>query len=274
MRIALGLALLLAFAAPGEARAHLIVDGSALAGLDSWAFSGNSFDSSVLSFDGGFTDQVYEMYGYLGNASSIVRVTPTHFDELTPMGGVGSTASSQLVLNAAGAAELGLSAGDIVLDYAFALSEATRSLVWDVEVTSASASTLDLVFYAYVDLDLEESFGNDLATGGPGGFQVIDGDTGFTLMVGSMVAADHFEIAPFPVLQTTLDAMQGAGAADLADAGGPFGPADFTGALQFDFSLAPGGSQGFGMMLIPEPSSAIQLALGLLGLAFAGRRRA
>jgi hypothetical protein len=103
---------------------------------------------------------------------------------------------------------------------------------------------------------------------------VTDGSTGFGLMVGSMVAADHFEIAPFPVLQTTLDAMQGVGAADLADASSPFGPADFTGALQFDFSLAPGASQGFGMTLIPEPSSAIQLALGLLGLAFAGRRRA
>ena len=169
--------------------------------------------------------------------------------------------------------QLGLLAGDITLDYAFEIAEATRSLVWDVSVINASAATLDLVFYAYVDLDLEGSFGNDLATGGPAGFHVTDGGTGFDLMIGSWSAADHFQIAPFPGLQTALDAMQGVGAADLSDAGSPFGPDDFTGALQFDFSLAPGGSQGFGMTLIPEPATAIQLALGLLGLALAGRRR-
>jgi hypothetical protein len=250
-----------------------MVDGDAQAGLDSWGFTGSSPESNLLSFDGGLTDHLYEMFGYLGNASSVVRVTTDNFDELTAINGAGSTASSQLVLNAAGAALLGLAAGDLTLDYTFSIDEATRSLVWDVDVTSSSASTLDLVFYAYLDLDLEASFGDDLATGGPGGFHVTDDATGLDLMVGSMVAADHFQIDPFSALQAALDAMQGTGAADLADTGSPFGPADFTGALQFDFSLAPGGSQGLGMTLIPEPTSAIQLALGLLGLAFAGRRR-
>jgi hypothetical protein len=272
MRRSLVSALLLALASP-DAGAYLMVDGNAVAGLDSWAFSGNSFDGNVISFDGGVTDHLYEMYGYLGNASSVVRVNPIHFSELTAINGAGGTASSQLMLNATGAAELGLSTGDITLDYAFALDGTTRSLVWDVDVTSASAATLDLVFYAYVDFDLELSADNDLATGGPAGFQVTDGGTGFDLMMGSMVAADHFEIAPWPTLQSTIDAMQGVGAADLADAGSPFGPSDFTGALQFDFSLAPGGNQGFGMTLIPEPTTAFQLALGLLGLAIAGRRR-
>lgn len=274
MRRLLGSLCLLSLAATGGANAHLMVDGDAIAGLDSWAFSGSSPDSNQLSFDGGLTDHLYEFYGYLGNASSVVRVTPANFDELAPITGVGNTASSQLVLNAAGAAELGLLAGDIRLDYAFEIAEATRSLIWDVSVTNASSATLDLVFYAYLDLDLEGDFGNDLATGGAGGFRVEDGGTGFDLSIGSTTAADRFEVAPYPSLQAALDGMLGVGAADLADAGTPFGPADFTGAFQFDFSLAPDGSQTLGMTLIPEPTTAILLALGLLGLALAGRKPA
>jgi len=274
MRKALGFALLLLLSDPNRASAHLMVDGNALAGLDSWAFSGNSFDSNRLSFDGGVTDHLYELYGYLGNANSVVRVTPANFDEAVAIGGVGSTASSQLLLNAAGAAELGLAAGDIRLDYAFAIVESTRSLVWDVSVTNTSLATLDLVFYAYVDLDLEGSVENDLATGGVGGFRVTDETTGFDLAFRSSTAADRFEVAAFPNLQTALDNMLGVGAADLANTGTPFGPADFSGALQFDFSLAPGGSQGLGMLLIPEPATAILLAFGLLGLVLAGRKRA
>ena len=274
MRMTLGFALLWLLCAPRDASAYVMLDGNARAGLDSWAFSGNSVDSSQLSFDAGVTDHVYEVYGYLGNAGSVVRVTPANFDELVPIGGAGSTASSQLVLNAAGAAALGLAAGDITLDYGFEIRDATRSLIWDVGVTNAGLATLDLVFYAYFDLDLEGTFGNDLATGGIGGFRVADGATGFDLSAGLSTAAGHYQVASFPNVQVALDAMQGTGATDLPDTGSPFGPGDFTGALQFDLSIAPGGSQGLANALIPEPATVIQLGLGLFGLAFAGRKRA
>jgi hypothetical protein len=272
MRSALGIALLVLVAVAGSAAAHVIVDGNARAGLDSWAFSGNSLDSSQLSFDAGATDHLTELYGYLGNASSSVRVVPAYFDELVPIAGAGNMASSSLVLNAAGAAELGLAAGDITLDYDFAIVEATRTLSWDIGVNNLSLVTQNLVFYAYVDLDIENSWGNDLASGGLGGFVVTDGATGFELAFATPVAADHFEIAAFPFLQMTLDAMQGVGVADLSDSGAPFGPGDFTGALQFDFALAPGGTQGVGITMIPEPATLLQFGLGLLGLVFAGRR--
>jgi hypothetical protein len=203
----------------------------------------------------------------------VVRVTPANFDELTPINGAGNTASSQLVLNAAGAAQLGLAAGDITLDYDFTLENATHSLLWDIGVTNASLAGPDLVFYAYFDFDLEGSFGDDLATGGVTGFQVVDGATGFALSAGSSSAAAHYQLAAFPNVQVALDAMQAGGAANLPDGSAAFGPGDFTGALQFDFALAPGGTQTLGMMLVPEPATVIQLGLGLFGLVLAGRKR-
>jgi hypothetical protein len=274
MRRALGIALLGLTCAAHPASAYVMTDGSARAGLDSWAFSGNSPDSNQLLFDGRPEDHVYEVFGYLGNAASVVRVTPTNFDELVPISGAGDSASSQLILNPTGAAALGLAPGDIRLAYDFELREATRALIWDVGVTNASGAALDLVFYAYFDLDLEGDFGNDLASGGIGGFDVTDGATGFELAIGSSAGADHFQVAAYPNVQAALDAMLASGAADLPDAGAPFGPGDFTGALQFDFSLAPGDSQALGITLIPEPATVIQLGLGLFGLAFAGRKRA
>ena len=86
--------------------------GSPNAGLDSWAFSGNSPESNQLYFDGGGADHVYEIFGYLGNATSVVRVTPANFDALVPIAGSGNTASSQLVLNAGGAAPGGIAGSE------------------------------------------------------------------------------------------------------------------------------------------------------------------
>jgi hypothetical protein len=274
MRRALGFALIGFLCSAAGAQAHLMVDGDAWAGLDSWAFSGNSPESNLLSFDAGTTDHLFELYGYLGNANGVVRVVPTYFDELVPIAGAGATAASRLVLNAAGAAELGLAPGDITLDYGFGLVEATRSLVWDIGVNNLSALTQDVSFYLYLDLDLEGDWSNDLATGGVNGFRVTDGGTGFELAFGTPAPADHFEIAAYPGLQALLDAMQGTGAADLADTGTPFGPGDFSGALQYDFTLAPGGSGSGGFTPIPEPATVLQLGLGLFGLLLAGRKPA
>lgn len=274
MRRTLAFALAWLVWAPASASGTWLTDGGAVAGLDSWAFSGNSPESNRLSFDGSVVDHVFEIFGYLGNATGVVPVTPTNFDELVPIAVSGNTASSRIVLNAGGAALLGLAPGDITLDYDFTLVDATHTLIWDVSLGNASLAALDLAFYAYFDLDLEGTFPDDLAVGSVSGFQVTDGGTGFTLVTGSSTPADHFQLAAFSNVKSALDAMGPTGAADLPDASASFGPGDFTGALQFDVSIAPGGSQPLALLLVPEPATLIQFSLGLFGLAFAGRKRA
>jgi hypothetical protein len=272
MRRGLAVLLLLLALAPRLAAAHQMIDGAARAGLDSFAFTFNSPDSNFLGF-GGVENHVYELYGYLGNATGVARVVPAFFDELVPIGGSGATASSQLVLNASGAALLGLAAGDIRLVYDFALDEAARSFLWDVELTNASAGPQDLTFYAYADFDLSGGATDDLADGGAGGFALVDSVSAFELLFGASVAADHWLVGAYPGVQSLLDSLQGVGAQDLGDSGTPFGPGDFTGALQFGFSLAPGGSGTLGLIAIPEPATVLLFAFGLSGLTIAGRRR-
>ena len=126
----------------------------AVAGLDSWAFSGAA-SIGQLSFDGGLTITSTRC-SLMGNPTSSVRVTPANSTSWcrSPGGEHGELAA---VAEAAGTAESRPAGGDITLAYAFELSEATRR--WSgTSRPQRQRSTLDLVFYAYVDLDLEGSF--------------------------------------------------------------------------------------------------------------------
>lgn len=247
--------------------------------LGSWGFTaGNSF----LSYDSGATDELYQLFGYLGNANGVVRVDTNNFDEVSTITATSNVATSTISINVNGAAALGLAAGDIEIDYTFTLIDDTSAVDvddfhWNADITNMSMAALDLVFYSYLDLDLAGAadFDDDIADADIYRILVRDPDDPNQFRWESINGpADHFQVSAYPGLRNQLDAMSAA--TDLSDTNAMFGPADFTAAFQNDLlNLMPSEtySTGIGVVATPEPESGVLLALGLAGLAVSGRRR-
>lgn len=145
----------------------------------------------------------------------------------------------------------------------------------------SSGATFSLVNYFDYDLG---NYTNDSAVfdEATGRMTISDGDSNpGPNVIRQGVFFDSWEIAPYAGLQSRIASGQ-----SLSGTGSPFGPADFTGAMQWDFDLAadetdsvnvggggaigePGEGLGSG---VPEPSTAIPTGL-LLGAAFMRRRR-
>ncbi len=255
-----------------------ITDGDVVVrNLGDFGFTAND---SFLSFDSGGTDQLFQMFGYLGTAAGVERVNGTNFDVVTSLSNVGPVATSVLELNATGAAALGLTAGDIRLQYTFELVNDTTpddldGFNWDFNITNQSALDLDLTFYSYLDLDLDGAgdFGDDIATADRRQIIVQDANssTVYHWNASSSGLADHFQVQQFPTVRNFLDGLSTV--TDLSDNDTNFGPADFTAAYQYDFTIAAGDTDGNGVgsiSPIPEPSTGLLVMLGLAGLA---RRR-
>jgi hypothetical protein len=281
------LALGLAFGTAGTAHAYSVTVGEVMAvGIDDFGFTAGT---NTLSFSGAGAgnDELYEMYGYLANLDTggIVRVinggagagfTVTKGVDTAPAG------YSNLRLSNAGATRLGggLVAGDITMRYSYQLVDDTSAadldaFRWIIDITNNSAATRNLAFYAYIDLDLQGSAGNDSATGGTGAIQFSD-PNGTSFLWGIAGPTNHYQVGPYTgagSIQTAFNNMITANSAqNLNDTGLPFGPGDVTAALQVNFSLAPGQTLQL-TTGVAEPGTAILLAIGLTGLAAWGRPR-
>ncbi|MGH0038381.1 MAG: hypothetical protein ACQGVK_25385 [Myxococcota bacterium] len=270
----------LLFAAPA-ASLDMMVGDVAVENLGSYGFLSNG---SVLSIDGGATDQLYQMFGYLGTTSGVVRVDGSSFSELAAISQSGNQASSTLELGA-GAGALGLSAGDLRIDYTFTLIDDAGpadadQFLWDVLIENASGGLLDLVFYSYLDLDIDGAgdFGDDVVDASLTRMLISDSTPSstseFRWLASSGGSADHFQVGRYPSVRDTLDGM--ASAQDLDDSQASFGPGDFTGAFQYTLSLAPGEIFSVGMgglTAVPEPGAAVLTWLGLVGIAGMRRER-
>jgi hypothetical protein len=243
--------------------------------LGSYGFVSNG---SVLSTDGGATDQLYQMFGYLGTTSGVIRVDGSTFTAISAIAQSGNQASSTISLSG-GAGTLGLSAGDIRIGYTFTLvddgSPADRDdFQWDISIENTSGGVLDLVFYSYLDLDIDGAadFGDDVVDADTTRMLISDGTPSSTSQfrwgASSSGSADHFQVGQYPSVRDTLDGMTSA--QDLSDSQATFGPGDFTGAFQYSMTLAAGEvfSLGLGgVTSVPEPGSAVLAWLGLVGIA-------
>jgi hypothetical protein len=186
-----------------------------------------------------------------------------------------------VILDNNGGAALGLAAGNIRIDYTFTLVNDTTPLdydgfLWDVSITNLSASALDLVFYQYLDLDLDGAgdYADDLADANGARIVVTDNNSPrrFVWHSANGGSADHFQVGVYPSVSNLLNGM--AAASDLSDAPASFGPSDFTAAFQYDFYLPAGASYvlASGRVAAPEPSPVLLTLSGLIGISFVSRR--
>jgi hypothetical protein len=258
--------------------------------LDSWGFTATS--SQLMTDWNGTagTDQLYQMYGYIGTASGMTAVNSGSFRTGCNAGICGSaiaqtganTASSRIVLNQnVGNPGSRLARNSLTLTYDFTLVDDTSAndfdqLGWDVSFTNNTAGTLSFVYYTYLDLDLLGTPGNDLATVTQGNqlISVLDSTNptahpfGWSALNG---AATGYQVGAYPGLQNTLNGMTSAQNLGNTNTLGTT-PGDVSAAFQYAITLAAGQTLVM-RSAVAEPETAGMLAAGLGGLAFYARPR-
>lgn len=253
------------------------------------------FDStaSVLSYDSGATDELYQLFGYVGNASGMTRVNGGAFNVTTDINTpAGQLAPNHFFSEMQSQAGNGLGLGNqLGIRYDWVLNDDTTAQDWDnvtwsISLTNGTAAVQSLSFYTYLDLDLGGAgdFNDDVAellNGSRRIMRISDASdpTNIVQWSSSVVVPDHHQIGAYPGLRNLLDGMGSAGPlADSPPLGTIFGDTngngtidpgegtDFTAALQYDLVLAPGQTIRL-VQAIAEPGSTPLLLLGgMLGL--------
>lgn len=244
--------------------------------LSEYGFDNSS--TTVFSTDGGVTDQLYEMNGYLANGTGAIAVDSSNFSILSSISVIDNVATSSIVLNATGAAALGLSAGDLQIDYTFTIIDDTSpsdvdGILWDLALANFSGADQNLSFYPYLDFDLGGigDYADDLVTADAGQMLLTDANQAFTFTWSAgNGGADHFQAGDVATVKTALQLMSSA--TPLADTSSGPVPGDFAGAFQYDIFVPNGETYALSAgSFVPEPGTGVLLLLGLGVLALRSR---
>ena len=152
----------------------------------------------------------------------------------------------------------------------------TSDLAEQISITNTSGLVLSYHFFQYTDFDLNGSSGGDTAVFNNVN-NVAQSEAG-TILSETVItpAASHREIDFFA---NTLGSLNDGFATTLSDTplGLTIGPGDVTWAFQWDVAIAPGAtfliSKDKQITTIPEPSSFVLAAVGLIGLVVWRRRK-
>ena len=148
-------------------------------------------------------------------------------------------------------------------------------LVPELTITNLdTVNPLNLTLFSYHDWDVDGSFGNDDITWT--GTEISQSET-TDLRIRPFQTPDAVEVGPFNPPGATpsiRDRLRDGDVDNLVDGAGlPFPTGDGTFAFQFDLTIAPD-SDSIIVYTVPEPSTGALAALGLIGLAWIGRKRA
>ena len=146
-------------------------------------------------------------------------------------------------------------------------------IMTDWSITNNTSETIDLHWFVYTDLDLDDTADGDIA-------QFVSPNMIIQTEILPVFTwyypnPTHWEIALFPDI---IDKLTDDDADNLDDATSPLGPDDIAFAAQFYYRLDPGGTAMIQsrMQQTPEPSALFLLCSGLAGLGlrrWMGKRR-
>jgi len=170
----------------------------------------------------------------------------------------------------------------VEIDYlltGFSIGSGISDIQETITITNATASPLTMHFFQYSDFDLGDP-GNDTIKLGKnirGLFNEATQSDPLVALTETVVTpgANHGEAAFF---NQTLTKLSDGNPDNLNDNLGPVGPGDVTWALQWDMTIPAFSSKGISkdkylhILNIPEPSTFVLAALGVVGLVLRKRR--
>lgn len=142
------------------------------------------------------------------------------------------------------------------------------TFTYSFQVTNTSGGQLTFNLFNYLDLDVPANSGTNTATGDATSMTVV-GTTHFASWNNG--GADNFQVTGFATVRGLL---ANALVDDMNNTGLPFGPGDWTGAVQWVRTLNDGESFTIGgsIAAVPEPTTLALAGLGVAGTLMTVRR--